>query len=105
MRIPILKLHEYLLISVQVDLDDQTAMQFQEDLLSKIHESGATGVVLDLTSVDIIDSFIAKSIRRCRIDGRLNGGKSRLHWYSTGSFHDFNRHRHSLTRRTDSIRS
>lgn len=49
MRIPILKLHEYLLISVQVDLDDQTAMQFQEDLLSKIHESGATGVVLDLT--------------------------------------------------------
>lgn len=60
MRIPILKLHEYLLISVQVDLDDQTAMQFQEDLLSKIHESGATGVVLDLTSVDIIDSFIAK---------------------------------------------
>ncbi|WP_304654187.1 STAS domain-containing protein [Halobacillus shinanisalinarum] len=60
MRIPILKLHNYLLISIQIDLDDQTAIQFQEDLLSKIHESGATGVVIDLTSVDIIDSFIAK---------------------------------------------
>jgi rsbT antagonist protein RsbS len=45
---------------VQVDLDDQTALQFQEDLLSKIHEEGSTGVVIDLTSVDMIDSFIAK---------------------------------------------
>ncbi|WP_263622205.1 STAS domain-containing protein [Halobacillus litoralis] len=60
MRIPILKLHNYLLISIQIDLDDQTAIQFQEDLLSKIHENGASGVVIDLTSVDIIDSFIAK---------------------------------------------
>nr|WP_226038147.1 STAS domain-containing protein [Aquibacillus saliphilus] len=59
-RIPILKLHNYLLISIQTDLDDKTAIQFQEDLLSKIHKSGATGVVIDLTSVDIIDSFIAK---------------------------------------------
>ncbi|GEM02324.1 rsbT antagonist protein RsbS [Halolactibacillus halophilus] len=60
MRIPILKLHNYLLISIQIDLDDQSAIQFQEDLLNKIYKSGATGVVIDLTSVDIIDSFIAK---------------------------------------------
>ncbi len=40
MRIPILKLHQYLLISVQVELDDQTALQFQEDLLHKIHQKG-----------------------------------------------------------------
>ncbi|GGB55512.1 STAS domain-containing protein [Virgibacillus dakarensis] len=60
MRIPILKLHNYLLISIQTEIDDNTAIQFQEDLLSKIHKSGATGVVIDLTSVEIIDSFIAK---------------------------------------------
>ncbi|WLR51057.1 STAS domain-containing protein [Bacillus tianshenii] len=60
MRIPILKLHEYLLISIQWELDDQTALQFQEDLLNKIHETGAKGVVIDLTSIDMIDSFIAK---------------------------------------------
>ncbi len=60
LRIPILKLHNYLLVSIQIDLDDQTAIQFQEDLLSKIHKSGSSGVVIDLTSVDIIDSFIAK---------------------------------------------
>ncbi|PKR77008.1 RsbT antagonist protein RsbS [Halalkalibacillus sediminis] len=60
MRIPILKLHDYLLISIQTELDDQTAMDFQEDLLNKIHSTGAIGVVIDLTSVEIIDSFIAK---------------------------------------------
>ncbi|WP_010651745.1 STAS domain-containing protein [Oceanobacillus massiliensis] len=60
MRIPILKLSNYLLISIQTEIDDQTAIQFQEDLLDKIHKSGASGVVIDLTSVDIIDSFIAK---------------------------------------------
>ncbi|WP_085520464.1 STAS domain-containing protein [Tuberibacillus sp. Marseille-P3662] len=60
MRIPILKLHGYLLTTIQVELDDQTAIQFQEDLLKKIHETEAKGVVIDLTSVELIDSYIAK---------------------------------------------
>lgn len=60
MRIPILKLQNYLLISIQIDLDDQTAIKFQEDLLNEIYQKGARGVVIDLTSVEIIDSFIAK---------------------------------------------
>ncbi len=60
MRIPILKLKNYLLVSVQIELDDQTALQFQEDLLNKIHKEGSIGVVIDLTSVEMIDSFIAK---------------------------------------------
>lgn len=60
MRIPILKLHNYLLVSIQTEIDDNTAIQFQEDLLNSIHESESTGVVIDLTSVDIIDSYIAK---------------------------------------------
>ncbi|MGM8212450.1 STAS domain-containing protein [Virgibacillus sp. W0430] len=60
MRIPILKLSNYLLVSVQTEIDDKTAIQFQEDLLDKIHKTGALGVVVDLTSVDVIDSFIAK---------------------------------------------
>jgi|SRR5690625_2901113 len=60
MRIPILKLRNYLLISIQTEIDDRTAIQFQEDLLSEIHQSGSSGVVIDLTSVEMIDSFIAK---------------------------------------------
>ncbi len=59
-RIPILKLHEYLLVSIQVELDDRTALAFQEDLLKKIHLEESAGVVIDLTSVEMIDSFIAK---------------------------------------------
>ncbi|WP_411028366.1 STAS domain-containing protein, partial [Salmonella sp. s59443] len=49
-----------LIVSIQWELDDQTAIQFQEDLLNKLHETSARGVVIDLTSVDFIDSFIAK---------------------------------------------
>ncbi|TDK59443.1 STAS domain-containing protein [Bacillus salipaludis] len=59
-NIPILKLYNCLLVSIQWELDDQTALQFQENLLQKIHETDADGVVIDLTSVDMIDSFIAK---------------------------------------------
>src|SRR5699024_1447508 len=54
------KLGECLLISIQWELDDQTALQFQEDLLKKIHETSARGIVIDITSIDFIDSFIAK---------------------------------------------
>lgn len=60
MRIPILKLNDTLIVSIQWELDDQTAIQFQEDLLNKIHETTAKGVVIDLTPIDFIDSFIAK---------------------------------------------
>lgn len=60
MRIPILKLHDTLIVSIQWELDDQRAIQFQEDLLNKIHETAAKGVVIDLTPIDFIDSFIAK---------------------------------------------
>ncbi|MBT2654618.1 STAS domain-containing protein [Bacillus sp. ISL-18] len=59
-RIPILKLYNCLFVSIQWELDDKTALQFQELLLERIHETGARGVVIDLTSVDMIDSFIAK---------------------------------------------
>ncbi len=55
-----MKLYQYLIVSIQWELDDQTALQFQEDLLNKLHETGAHGVVIDLTSIDFIDSFIAK---------------------------------------------
>lgn len=75
MRIPILKLHNFLLISIQIELDDQTAIQFQEDLLHKIHETGATGVVIDLTSVDVIDSFIAKVLGDVVSMSNLMGAK------------------------------
>lgn len=74
-RIPILKLYNCLLISIQWELDDQTAIQFQEDLLHKIHETGANGVVIDLTSIDVIDSFIAKVLGDVISMSKLMGAK------------------------------
>ncbi|MBM7705024.1 STAS domain-containing protein [Metabacillus iocasae] len=75
MRIPILKLYDYLLVSIQWELDDQTAIQFQEDLLNKIHQTGAKGVVIDLTSIDMIDSFIAKVLGDVVSMSNLMGAK------------------------------
>lgn len=75
MRIPILKLKDFLLISIQIELDDQTALQFQEDLLNKIHAEGSKGVVIDLTSVEFIDSFIAKVLGDVVEMAKLMGAK------------------------------
>jgi len=60
MRIPILKLYDTLIVSIQWELDDRSALQVQEDLMKKLHSTSATGVLIDLTAIDFIDSFIAK---------------------------------------------
>ncbi|HEY4553575.1 MAG TPA: STAS domain-containing protein [Bacillaceae bacterium] len=75
MRIPILKLHDCLLVSIQWELDDQTALQFQEDLLHKIHSTSARGIVIDITSIDFIDSFIAKVLGDVMDMSKLMGAK------------------------------
>ncbi|MBM7694593.1 rsbT antagonist protein RsbS [Peribacillus deserti] len=75
MRIPILKLYDCLLVSIQWELDDATALQFQEDLLHKIHETSANGVVIDITSIDFIDSFIAKVLGDVVSMSKLMGAK------------------------------
>lgn len=70
-----MKLKDYLLVSIQWELDDQTALEFQEDLLSKIHETSARGVVLDITAIDYIDSFIAKVLGDVMEMSKLMGAK------------------------------
>jgi rsbT antagonist protein RsbS len=74
-RIPILKLKDCLIVSIQWELDDQTALSFQEDLLNKLHTTSAKGVVLDLTPIDFIDSFIAKVLGDVISMSRLMGAK------------------------------
>jgi rsbT antagonist protein RsbS len=61
-RVPILKIGEVLLVSIQVDLDDQTAVQLQEDLAERIVATGVHGVVIDITALDIVDSFIGRML-------------------------------------------
>jgi|tagenome__1003787_1003787.scaffolds.fasta_scaffold20744701_2 rsbT antagonist protein RsbS len=61
-RVPILKIGEILLISIQVDLEDQTAIQLQEDIADRIVSTGAHGVVIDITALDIVDSFVGRML-------------------------------------------
>lgn len=61
-RIPILKIGEFLLVTIQVDLHDQTALTLQDDLTSKISETGAKGVLIDISALEMVDSFIGRMI-------------------------------------------
>ncbi|MFC5820542.1 STAS domain-containing protein [Nonomuraea harbinensis] len=61
-RVPILKLGDILIISIQIDLDDQSVLGLQEDLAERVVATGARGVVIDITAVEIIDSFIGRML-------------------------------------------
>jgi len=61
-RIPILRMGEYLLVTIQVDMHDQLALTLQDDLTSMISKTGARGVLIDISSLEIVDSFIGRMI-------------------------------------------
>lgn len=61
-RVPVLKIGEVLLVSIQTDLADQTALQLQEDLAERIVATGVYGVIIDITGLDIVDSFIGRML-------------------------------------------
>jgi len=62
LRIPILKIGDVLIASIQIALHDASAVQFKDDLLQKIHDTKARGVIIDLTAIDVVDSFIGRMI-------------------------------------------
>jgi rsbT antagonist protein RsbS len=61
-RIPILKLGDALLVTIQVDMHDQLATALEEDLTNKIVAYGARGVLIDISSLEIVDSFIGRML-------------------------------------------
>jgi len=61
-RIPILKMGPYLLVTIQVDMHDRVAMTLQDELTDQIVKQRARGVLLDISSVDVVDSFIGRMI-------------------------------------------
>ena len=61
-RVPILKIGEVLLVSIQVDLEDQMAVQLQEDVAERVVATGAHGVIIDITALDIVDSFVGRML-------------------------------------------
>jgi rsbT antagonist protein RsbS len=61
-HIPILKLGKVLLVSIQVDMHDRLAMALQDDLTKRIVQDGARGVLIDISALDVVDSFIGRMI-------------------------------------------
>jgi rsbT antagonist protein RsbS len=61
-RIPILKMGDYLLVTIQVDMHDRLAMTLQEDLTSRIVKAHAHGVLIDISALEVVDSFIGRML-------------------------------------------
>jgi rsbT antagonist protein RsbS len=61
-RIPILRMGPVLLVSIQVDMHDRLALALQDDLMNRIRDTGSRGVLIDISALDVVDSFIGRTI-------------------------------------------
>ena len=70
-RIPILKMGDVLLVTIQVDMHDQLAMALQDDLTEKISRTSARGVLIDISAVEVVDSFMGRMIANIAAMARI----------------------------------
>lgn len=70
-RIPILKMGRFLLVTIQVDMHDQLALALQDDLTAQIARTGARGVLIDISSLEIVDSFIGRVLANIAAMSRI----------------------------------
>jgi len=75
-KIPILQIEDLLLVSIQVDMHDRLALQLQDDLTLKISETNARGVLIDISSLEIVDSFIGRVIGNISAMARVLDAKT-----------------------------
>lgn len=70
-RIPILRMGQFLLVTIQVDMHDRLATTLQDDLTQKISETGARGVLIDISALEVVDSFIGRIIGNIALMSRV----------------------------------
>ena len=70
-RIPILRMGEFLLVTIQVDMHDRLARTLQDDLTSEIERTGAKGVLIDISALEMVDSFIGRMIANISAMSRI----------------------------------
>ncbi|MEU3980976.1 STAS domain-containing protein [Streptomyces sp. NPDC026672] len=75
-RVPILQIGDVLLVSIQVDLEDQMVLDLQEDLSARIVEAGARGVVIDISALEIVDSFVGRMLATTAAISRVLGAET-----------------------------
>jgi rsbT antagonist protein RsbS len=61
-RVPILKIGQTLFVSIQIELQDDTVMRLQEDLADELAATGSHGVIIDISGVEIVDSYIGRML-------------------------------------------
>jgi rsbT antagonist protein RsbS len=72
-RIPVLRMGSLLLITIQVDMHDKLALQLQDDVTQRISDWGSTGVLIDISSLEIVDSFIGRMLANIAAMSRVLG--------------------------------
>ena len=72
-RIPILRMGHTLLVTIQVDMQDQIALALQDDLSARIAKTGATGVLIDISALEFVDSFVGRLLASISGTARLLG--------------------------------
>ena len=70
-RIPILKMGQFLLVTIQVDLYDRLALDLEADLVKMVSKTGATGILIDISAVSIVDSFMGRIIGNIGVMSKL----------------------------------
>src|SRR5512133_1308598 len=75
-RTPTLKMGEFLLVTIQVDMHDRLALQLQEDLTERIAETRASGVLIDISSLEMVDSFIGRMLGNIAGMSRMLGAET-----------------------------
>ena len=72
-RIPIIQFRDFLLVSIQVEVHDRLVLNLQNDLAEAINKTGVHGVLIDISSVEIVDSFVGRMLANVASVGRLLG--------------------------------
>jgi rsbT antagonist protein RsbS len=77
-RIPILRMGEFLLVTIQVDMHDQMALKLQDDLSNAIQKYATKGVLIDISTLEMVDSFIGRMVADITGMGRILGAETIL---------------------------
>jgi len=77
-RIPILRMGEFLLVTIQIDMHDQLALKLQDDLSNSIQKNASKGVLIDISTLEMVDSFIGRMVADISGMGKILGAETIL---------------------------
>ena len=77
-KIPILRMGEFLLVTIQIDMHDQLALKLQDDLSNAIQKNASRGVLIDISSLEMVDSFIGRMVADISGMGKILGAETIL---------------------------